>query len=378
MLKDLKNSIKKILLVHSSNDLYGASKVLISLIEIFIKKGYEIHLILPCDGPLMHDNIIKQTKINIVKLGVFRKKYFNFFGLINRLFFIIKSTTFIKNYINKYDIDFIYVNTSTIISPLIASKITKKNNLCHIHEIPSKSKIYSKFIAFFLNFFSENIVLVSNSVNNFWLKKGLDKRKIKIVYNGFNFNSTIKKKTKNKKIIFTSISRIIPYKGHLLLLDIFEKLTLKNDNIYLQIIGDTLPYYQDYLDQLKLNVKNKGLNHKITFMGFKDDILPILSTSSFFIHTPISPDPLPTVVIEAIKTRTPVITNNLGGAYEILDNGKNGLIINNKSVDESVKKILDYLNHKQKQERIVNNAYNYVCENFTIEKFKLNILEIIE
>ena len=378
MLKDLKNSIKKILLVHSSNDVYGASKVLISLIEIFIKKGYEIHLILPCDGPLKHDNIINQTKINIVKLGVFRKKYFNFLGLINRLFFIIKSTIFIKNYINEYDIDFIYVNTSTIISPLIASKITKKNNLCHIHEIPIKSKIYSKFIALFLNLFSENIVLVSNSVNNFWLKKGLDKRKIKIIYNGFNFNSTIKKKTKNKKIIFTSISRIIPYKGHLLLLDIFEKLTLKNDNIYLQIVGDTLPYYQDYLDQLKLNVKNKGLNHKITFMGFKDDILPILSNSSFFIHTPISPDPLPTVVIEAIKTRTPVITNNLGGAYEILDNGKNGLIINNKSVDESVKKILDYLNHKQKQERIVNNAYNYICENFTIEKFKLNILEIIE
>ena len=378
MLKDLKNSIKKILLVHSSNDVYGASKVLISLIEIFIKKGYEIHLILPCDGPLKHDNIIKQTKINIVKLGVFRKKYFNFLGLINRLFFIIKSTIFIKNYINKYDIDFIYVNTSTIISPLIASKITKKNNLCHIHEIPIKSKIYSKFIALFLNLFSENIVLVSNSVNNFWLKKGLDKRKIKTIYNGFNFNSTIKKKTKNKKITFTSISRIIPYKGHLLLLDIFEKLSLKNDNIYLQIVGDTLPYYQDYLDKLKLNVKNKGLNHKITFMGFKDDILPILSNSSFFIHTPISPDPLPTVVIEAIKTRTPVITNNLGGAYEILDNGKNGLIINNKSVDESVKKILDYMNHKQKQERIVNNAYNYVCENFTIEKFKLNILEIIE
>ena len=365
-------------MVHSSNDVYGASKVLISLIEIFIKKGYEIHLILPCDGPLKHDNIINQTKINIVKLGVFRKKYFNFLGLINRLFFIIKSTIFIKNYINKYDIDFIYVNTSTIISPLIASKITKKNNLCHIHEIPIKSKIYSKFIALFLNLFSENIVLVSNSVNNFWLKKGLDKRKIKIIYNGFNFNSTIKKKTKTKKITFTSISRIIPYKGHLLLLDIFEKLSLKNDNIYLQIVGDTLPYYQDYLDKLKLNVKNKGLNHKITFMGFKDDILPILSNSSFFIHTPISPDPLPTVVIEAIKTRTPVITNNLGGAYEILDNGKNGLIINNKSVDESVKKILDYMNHKQKQERIVNNAYNYVCENFTIEKFKLNILEIIE
>ena len=38
-MRDLKNSIKKILIAHSSNDLYGASKVLISIIDIFIKNG---------------------------------------------------------------------------------------------------------------------------------------------------------------------------------------------------------------------------------------------------------------------------------------------------------------------------------------------------
>ena len=87
----MKNSIKKILIAHSSNDKYGASKVLISIIDTFINNGVEVHLLLPNNGPLNENKTIKKTKLSIIKLGVFRKKHLNFFGLINRLYFIIKS-----------------------------------------------------------------------------------------------------------------------------------------------------------------------------------------------------------------------------------------------------------------------------------------------
>ena len=74
----MKNSIKKILITHSSNDLYGASKVLISIIDIFINNGFEVHLLLPNNGPLNKNKTIKKTKLSIINLGVFRKKYFTF------------------------------------------------------------------------------------------------------------------------------------------------------------------------------------------------------------------------------------------------------------------------------------------------------------
>ena len=77
----MKNSTKKILITHSSNDNYGASKILISIIEIFLKKGYDIYLILPNDGPLINNKIIKKVNLQIINLGVFRKKYFSVFGL---------------------------------------------------------------------------------------------------------------------------------------------------------------------------------------------------------------------------------------------------------------------------------------------------------
>ena len=151
----------------------------------------------------------------------------------------------------------------------------------------------------------------------------------------------------------------------------------KNKNIYLQIIGDTLPEYQKYLDELKLDIKKRGLNNNIRFLGFRNDITSVLKKSTFFIHTPLSPDPFPTVIFEAIQSKIPVITNELGGAYEILNEGSNGLIIKNDRINESVEKILSYIKNEKQQIKNIDEAFNYVCENFSLEKFKRKILKTI-
>ena len=373
----MKNSTKKILISHSSNDHYGASKVLINTIDVFIKNGFEIFLFLPGKGPLNNNEVIKKTNLKIINLGVFRKKYFNIFGLINRFYFIIKSSFYIKKFIKNNQIDLVYINTSTIISPSIAAKFAGKPSIYHIHEIPNGNLIYSRFITAFLNVFPREIICVSKSVYDFWIINGLNKSKAKIIYNGFNIKKSKYKTLAKDKIVFTSISRIIPYKGHSLLIRIFEMLCKKNKNIYLQIVGDTLPEYQKYFNELVLDIKKRGLNNNIKFLGFREDVISILVKSNFFIHTPLSPDPLPTVIFEAIECKIPIITNNLGGAYEILDQGNNGLIIKNDLVEESVEKIFSYLENKKQQSKNVEKAFNYVCANFSHEQYKRKILNSI-
>ena len=373
----MKNSIKKILIAHSSNDNYGASKILISTIDIFIKNGFDIYLILPNNGPLNNNEIIKKTNIKILKLGVFRKKYFTIFGLINRLYYIIISSIHIRKFLKKNQIDLVYINTSTLISPSIAAKFYGIPSIYHIHEIPDSNSIYTRFMTPFLNNFSRNIICVSKSVKDFWIQKGIKNNKLEIINNGFIFKNIKPKVFKNEKIIFTSISRIIPYKGHVLLIEIFDALFKKNNKIQLQIVGDTLPQYQKYLDDLKLNIKKKGIDDSIIFLGFRNDISYILNNSNFFIHTPISPDPFPTVIFEAIQAKIPVITNNLGGAIEILNNGNNGLIIENNLINKSVEDILKYIENHDFQKENIENAFQYVYKNFSLENFEKKILRII-
>ncbi len=377
MLKDLKNSTKKILIAHSSNDLYGSSKVLLTTIQILINAGYDIHLFLPNNGPISKKDIIKKTKIKIINLGIFRKKYFNLFGLINRLFYIIKSTLYISRYLNKNNIDLIYINTSTVISPAIAGKFNKKPVIYHIHEIPNSSIVYSKFLSSFLNYFSSKIIVVSIAVKNFWIRNNLNKKKISLIYNGFKFKINKKEDRISNKIVFTKIGRIIPYKGHLFLIDLFEKITKTRPNIELRIVGDSLNSYDSYLKFLKKIIEKKRLNNKVKFLGFVDDVSLILKSSNFLIHSNIEEDPLPTVIFEAICNNTPVIASNKGGAKEILNSGNNGLLIDVENIKKSKKLIINYIDNKEKQRIHKKNAIQFLKMNFNYNTFKTKILSVI-
>ena len=146
---------KKILILHSSNDLYGASKIFLQIIQILKNSEYEIHIVLPSKGPL--DNLISQNAhVSYYSLGVLRKKYLNPFGLINRLVANIKAIKFLSNYINTRSIDLIYTNTSTILCGGIAAKKNGVPSIFHIHEIPSRKKLF---------------LLVPNCIETFELEK---------------------------------------------------------------------------------------------------------------------------------------------------------------------------------------------------------------
>ncbi len=372
----MKKPTKNILLIHSSNDFYGASKILISIVELLLKSKYSVFLILPQNGPLNNHPTIMKTSLIIINMGIFRKKYLNFFGLLNRSFFIIKSTFEIKKYIKKNGIDLLYNNTSTIISSTFAAYLSKIPTIYHIHEMPVGSKYYSKFLTKIFNFFPSKIIAVSNATKDFWVKKGVIKSKINVIHNGFDFNFLVKNKLHNDKIIFTNISRIIPYKGHLFLINLFNEILKTNKNLILQIAGDTLPSYNYYLNELKSKVKEFDIEKNVFFLGYKKDTEPILSNSNFFIHTPISPDPFPTVIFEAIQSKIPVICTDNGGAREILNDFSNGLLIDYNDVKKSTQLILNYIKDLDKQKINIENSVKFVSNNFTKQVFekKLNFL----
>ena len=373
----MKKSTTKILLAHSSNDLYGASKILLNIIELLINEGYKVYLFLPEKGPLHENNIIKKCNINIIEFGVFRKRYFNFFGLINRSYHIIKSTFVIRSFISKNKIDLVYTNTSTLISPTIASKLSGIPSIFHVHEIPVSSKLYTRFLAAFFNIFSSKVISVSNAVSNYWIDNGVSKEKIIRIYNGFNFNFCIEKNLSKSQIVITNISRIIPYKGHLFLIELFNELSKFKNNLILNIIGDTLPEYESYYNELKVKVEKYNLKKKINFIGYQSDVKKHLKKSNFLIHCPIEPDPLPTVVFEGIESGTPVIFTNLGGSYEILDSGKNGLSIDNLSIKKSVQNILEFIENTFEQEKNIKNAKSFVEKNFQMSSFNNSLKNLI-
>jgi len=367
---------KNLLLLHSSNDLYGASKIFLQLIDLLTKNGFDIHIIIPEKGMLDDFLIKKNIKIEYLELGVLRKKYLNPLGLINRLVANIKAIAFLSNYIKDHSIDLVYTNTSTILSGGIAAKKNGVPSLFHIHEIPTGNKLYEFLSGKIINRYSSKILTVSNSVKKHWLKY-IDDKKIERIYNGIIFSKTdslVELKRYQDDFVITSVARIIPYKGHGYLIDIANELIKKSTKFKFLIVGDTLSSYVSYEKSVKQKVKDLGLEHQIKFLGFREDVSSILKQSDLFIHPAIAPDPLPTVLFESLYNDLPSVATNLGGAVEILDNGNNGLLIPYNDPKKAADLINEYCTNTKLQKKHLENSKKNFKINFSSESFSKNIL----
>ena len=368
---------KNILLLHSSNDLYGASKIFLQLIDLFISKDFNVHVVLPERGKL--DDFLNKKDITVSyhELGVLRKKYLNPLGLINRLVTNLKAIKFLSNYIKNYSIDLVYTNTSTILCGGIAAKKNGVPSLFHIHEIPTGNKFYQFFSGKIINKISSKVLTVSNSVKSHWLKN-INENKIERIYNGIvfeNIDSLNKLEIDQDNFVITSVARLIPYKGHKYLIDIADELVKKSTKFKFLIVGDTLSSYVSYEKSVKQKVRDLGLEDQIKFLGFREDVSSILKQSDLFIHPAISPDPLPTVLFESLHNDLPSVATNLGGAIEILDNGNNGLLISYNDPKKAANLIYEYCSNTELQKRHLENSKKNFKINFNPELFNKNILK---
>ena len=367
---------KKILILHSSNDLYGASKIFLQIIQILKNSEYEIHVVLPSKGPL--DNLINQNAhVCYHSLGVLRKMYLNPLGLINRLVTNLKAIKFLSNYIKHNSIDLVYTNTSTILCGGIAAIKNNIPSLFHIHEIPTGNKLYEFLSGKMINKYSNRVLTVSESVKKHWVKY-IDSNKIYRIYNGIVFEKEvelIELEKDESDFVITSIARIIPYKGHDYLIDIAIELIDKSKKFKFLIVGDTLPSYVSYELSIKQRIKDLKLENQIKFLGFRNDVSNILKQSDLFIHPAISPDPLPTVLFESLHYGVPTVATNLGGAIEILDNGNNGLIIPYNDPKKAANLINEYCTNTKLQKMHLENSKKNFKINFSSESFNKNILK---
>ena len=374
----MKQPTKKILLLHSSNDMYGASRIVLQVIDILIKAKYEVFVILPYEGVLNKIITDKGASCSVYNLGVFRKKYMNLKGLYNRFLKIKKAKNHIANYIDKQRIDLLYTSTSVIISGGLAAKKSGIPSISHIHEIPTGNKLYEIFSGLFVRIFSKKVIVVSNSVAKHW-NPYLKRNQLTRVYNGIIFpftNASFKTKSKTvQNITVTSIARLIPYKGHKYFIEVAKELIKLNDQYQFLIVGDTFSGYESYEEELKILVSENDLHQNIHFLGYRSDVQAILAKTDLFFHPSIAPDPLPTVLFEAIKMKVPLVATKLGGAVEILDNGNCGLLVPHNNEIIAADLINDYFEDEKLKRLNIEKAIEHSNKHFSPKQFNKNILD---
>ena len=87
---------------------------------------------------------------------------------------------------------------------------------------------------------------------------------------------------------------------------------------------------------------------------------------------------LPNVILEAMATRTPILSTFVGGLKEVLRDGDNALLFKEKNAEDLSKKIIKLVNDKVLREHISENAYREVVQKYDVEIIRRQFRNILE
>ena len=333
---------KKILIITKNMLSYGGNQK--SLIQIYKELelwGYEVKIYSP-----------GKKKIYSSYLKNFDSNDLIYLDNINQIISHINSTDYQMVIINKLNEFMTY-----------AKNINKKIVvLTHNSMDPFNSMIIqnSKFIHKILTVNSNHISLFrDNNLDNLLFQY--------VNYQNWNNNlsnlSNLSRVKFTKNILF--VGRIESEKNIELLIDSFDKFNIINQNQYkLFIVGDSK----------KINCPN--LTNNIIYLGKLDfDEIVLYLINCDYLILPSFTEGMPFVIVEAFGLGIPVITTNINGINEIVEDKINGFLFELYDYGK-YKNTIDNFNIIEEQKNYTNTKYNLMgLTDCLIRAYSININE---
>ena len=141
---------------------------------------------------------------------------------------------------------------------------------------------------------------------------------------------------------------------------VFAKIE-KKVNARLLLIGDGPEQRTAYKSASKL-----GIINKIHFLGLQSSIVKLLSITDIFL-LPSEKENFSLSALEAMACGVPVISTNVGGMPEMIENGIDGYLAEVGDIDQMAKYAIEALSNPDEFKKISVNARKKAFENFTSE-----------
>jgi colanic acid/amylovoran biosynthesis glycosyltransferase len=183
------------------------------------------------------------------------------------------------------------------------------------------------------------------------------------------------------EFVFVQVASFNPKKGHKYTLQAFRKFIDSNTKFNYKFI---IAGFGPLEEEIKQQVKALGLEDKVSVLGPVDPngMVDLCSRANCFVHMSVKADNgdeegLPNVLLEAMSLELPVMATWHAGIPEIVEDGVNGLLCEEKNIDQYVKafaQISDWEikpgNRKKIEEKFSLDAH--------MKKLQAHYLEIVK
>lgn len=355
---------KKILITVSALAIGGTERVLLNLINQ-LPKNYEIDVLTFFDIHTMAKELpshVNLTSIWHTDSSVIGKK-----EMLKMAWHLhsIKSAKklYQKTVFKNYDVEICFSEWGMTPSFIAASTSTTSKKVCWIHfDAQIKDYTYKGLYPFgkILNRY-DRINCVSQTAQQGLLTTFpmIKKHKTAVVYNPDNPREVVVKaglenpfeKQDYMGVNILFVGRLVNQKGVDRLLEAHEKLSSKYSDYTLHIVGS---------GSEEATLKTYAKNHKlenIVWWGQQQNPYPFMKFANLIVM-PSRFEGLPTVMIEALHLKTPLIITEVSGAMEIAQGASNVWVVDN-SQSAFERQWEQWLANKNYFQEVINFDYNW-------------------
>jgi len=119
--------------------------------------------------------------------------------------------------------------------------------------------------------------------------------------------------------VIIQVSRMEPGKGHVAHLEALNRLKDISGWVCWQVGGAQTPGEEKYLQALKETANRLGISERVQFLEHRTDVAKLLAAANIFCQPNTGPESFGITFVEALYARLPVVTTDIGGAREIVD-----------------------------------------------------------
>lgn len=380
--------MKRILYLHAGAEMYGADKVLLELIKRLDQTEFEAHVILPNDGVLVEALRQVGAQVEVIPYPILRRKYFNPKGIFDYAISYRKFSKQLLEYAKKHQIDLIHNNTTAVLEGIYLKKKLGIPLIWHVHEIIVKPKQISDFINYLMGRYADQIITVSQAVANHVLtSSAIAPEQVQVIYNGVDNSiyqpmDTTKIREHfgiaNDQTVIGMIGRVNAWKGQGDFLEAVLPLLQEEPKRVAFLAGSAFEGEEWRVQELDETIAQSGYANQIKRIDYYDRPQELYNLFDLFVLPSTNPDPLPTVVLEAMASGKPVVGYRHGGVCEMVAEGENGLLAqpgNPALLSETMKEILE---NPEKLEAFGKASLKRQLEQFSLQSYIENFSTVYQ
>ncbi len=124
-------------------------------------------------------------------------------------------------------------------------------------------------------------------------------------------------------VVIGNLARLVPFKGHRVLLDAVAHLAARSANILVPIVGDG-----ELLEDLRQQARTLAIEPYVRFLGFRDDLDRLYAGFDLYCHSSLelAAEAFPLAILRALAAGLPVVCTDVGGIGLMVEDGRNGFL----------------------------------------------------